>query len=370
MSNGFDFGGNPFGIPDFGRRGRRGSRGGPGRFVIRRARRDRERRDRKKRGGLPAVIIPIPVPTSLPSPFPAGPAANDAVFGRATGQVLGRVVGGVVGAIIVATGVAIAERVAELKKTRAQREKEAEKIGIERQNERLARDRDIRTLPAPDKIAEISEGIFAPRLEIPGAIRTGKLPKPEIFPETIPEIPIKIPEIRPPALPAPIATPEIPVPVVPSPLPGGLPAGRPIPGFGVPGTLPASPSPFTPPGTFPFGRPISFPRISPIGAPRLQPIGDLLPDVPLTPINVPGVGSQPFQFIADQPLPQTQQERKCKEVKRRRRRKSECSEGFFRELPNSTQFTDWRTVNCVTREETERSKLSNQGFDVSNVENI
>ena len=370
MSNGFDLPGNPFGIPDFARRGRRRSRGGPGRGVIPRARRP----PKGKRGGAPAIIIPfpvpVPVPTSLPSPFPVGPAANDAVFGRATGQVLGRVVGGVVGAIIVATGVAIANRVAELKKQRTEREKEAEKIGIDRQNERLARDRDIRTLPSPDKISEITGGISAPPLEFPTASRPRILPKPEIFPETIPEIPTTIPEIRPPALPAPIGVPRIPAPPVPSTVPTPLPAGLPIPGFGVPGTLPASPNPFAPPGTFPLGRPISFPRISPIGAPKLQPIGDLFPEIPLTPINVPGVGSQPFSFLADQPLPQTQQERKCKEVKRRRRRKGECSEGFFREQPNSTQFTDWRTVNCVTREETERSKLSNEGFDVSNVENI
>ena len=38
---------------------------------------------------------------------------------------------------------------------------------------------------------------------------------------------------------------------------------------------------------------------------------------------------------------------KCEEVKRRRRRKGKCREGFFRELPGSTQFVTWREVDCA-----------------------
>jgi len=42
-------------------------------------------------------------------------------------------------------------------------------------------------------------------------------------------------------------------------------------------------------------------------------------------------------------------QRECQEVKRRRRRKGKCREGFFEELPGRTRFTTWREVDCVTR---------------------
>lgn len=38
----------------------------------------------------------------------------------------------------------------------------------------------------------------------------------------------------------------------------------------------------------------------------------------------------------------------CQEVKRKRRRKGKCREGFFRELPGKTRYETWRTRECVT----------------------
>lgn len=37
----------------------------------------------------------------------------------------------------------------------------------------------------------------------------------------------------------------------------------------------------------------------------------------------------------------------CVEVKRRRRRKGKCKEGFFREFPGKTQFITWRETDCA-----------------------
>ena len=39
--------------------------------------------------------------------------------------------------------------------------------------------------------------------------------------------------------------------------------------------------------------------------------------------------------------------KRCVEVKRRRRRKGKCSEGFFQELPGRTRFITWRDVDCA-----------------------
>jgi hypothetical protein len=86
----------------------------------------------------------------------------------------------------------------------------------------------------------------------------------------------------------------------------------------------------------------------------------------------PGPSIGVIQLPTQQPFPQqaTQADRKCQEVKRRRRRKGKCREGFFREYPNKTRFVEWREVDCVTRSETPRSKLRGKGFDITNIENF
>lgn len=90
----------------------------------------------------------------------------------------------------------------------------------------------------------------------------------------------------------------------------------------------------------------------------------VLPTQPPTPAPTPvppPVGSiQPVPSLPGTVLPslspnfarQAQRDRtrdkECQVVKRRRRRRGKCREGFFREEPGKTTFTTWRTVDCLT----------------------
>lgn len=94
------------------------------------------------------------------------------------------------------------------------------------------------------------------------------------------------------------------------------------------------------PGLF-FGRGTSFAQaIAPATAPALAPA------LPITP-PVTVATALPGRFVGGSRAP-TRAARECQEVKRRRRRKGKCREGFFEELPGRTRYTTWRTVNCAT----------------------
>lgn len=85
-------------------------------------------------------------------------------------------------------------------------------------------------------------------------------------------------------------------------------------------------------GSFPSPPPVSPPAPTP-------PITD--PLTPTTPI--PGVTTQTSSPLFSR---QRQRTKECQEVLRRRRRKGQCKEGFFEELPGRTRFTTWRTYDC------------------------
>lgn len=69
------------------------------------------------------------------------------------------------------------------------------------------------------------------------------------------------------------------------------------------------------------------------------------------------VGVLPAPIIAGaRPPTRTGAQRQCVEVKRRRRRRGKCREGFFEELPSRTRFITWRTVDCRTRKTVRESK--------------
>lgn len=70
---------------------------------------------------------------------------------------------------------------------------------------------------------------------------------------------------------------------------------------------------------------------------------------PTTPVTVATALPGP-SFAGSRP--RTRAARECQEVKRRKRRKNKCREGFFEELPGSTRFITWRTVDCRTRRTT------------------
>jgi hypothetical protein len=61
-------------------------------------------------------------------------------------------------------------------------------------------------------------------------------------------------------------------------------------------------------------------------------------------------------IVRQQQTTRTRQ-RECQEVKRRRRRKGKCREGFFREFKGKTRFITWRETDCLTGKETSLSKL-------------
>lgn len=189
----------------------------------------------------------------------------------------------------------------------------------------------------------------------------GRLPLPQVGAPTIPDVvrdarPEIVPEILPPALPfpeiqlpqaEPISFPD-PAPPQTFPFPSTLPGQTPgtFPGaFPLPSPTPL-PTPFPTPTTRPAPLPVAFPIAPPIGDPFRPSIGDPLP-TPLTPV---GPGAVPLGF-ADVPDPSAApqpQTRRCEVVKRRRRRKGKCREGFFVERPGETQFITWRDRECDT----------------------
>lgn len=258
-------------------------------------------------------------PTPQRPPFPTGPAANDPIFsiGRA---ILRRGLA----AIGLITSVLDLLNLGQIEIFNAQQRALEELLKRAKQKAADAQEPREVTVPA-DADIPLPEPTPSPLPSAP--------PRPvfEPFPEApAPQIPSPVPVELP--------TPSIPTPTIPAPRP--VPAPSPLP---IPGTVPL-------PGirVSPFFLPSPGVRSSPLQSPRLVPIGDPLPLTPSTP-TVPqfGTGFAPFQFLADQPQPQTDPAReRCQVVKRRRRKKGKCREGFFRETPGGTEFTTWRERTC------------------------
>ncbi len=345
MPHGID-GQNPFPFPDFITPAARGSTFANELIQIRLS----QARTQGRTAGAIPLPIPVPVPvTTVPFPGPATAAANDAVFGRVAGQVAGRIVGGGIGAIIIFTGTQIFKRVEELKKSRRDRERDEEERAISEKSIRSERERIVNRVPGPANAEVIITASRGARPQFPTAPLPQRLPRPGVVQDPIIIQPGRLPANLPKTVPQPV---EIPTPRLPAPTPS--PVFEPIPGFGVPAPIPfPSPLPAGAPGSDPFANP--FPRTSPAPLPAsfpiFNPVGDLFPPRPLTPIGPRTIGFAPDAFLADQPQPQTDEARKCKEVKRRRRRKGECAEGFYKEFPGKTRFIEWRTVDCGTRSE-------------------
>lgn len=294
---------------------------------------------------------PIPqgqrVPTSRP-PFGTQPAANDPIFRRGAsiilqraGLILGRILGPVgLGAIATDVFTRISERLLDIRLedllaaeiSRARRGRKAQERDS---REVIVRDPPILSPPATPKIPKTVPKLPPGRIEIfedlpldlpgfpsqlpnfpgsPGGPRTPTQPRPR--PRTDPR---RQPRPESPRTPRPKAPPSG------NPLIRVLPFGFPLPGTG--GV------------TLPLGSPAPIPSI------RLTPSSPGVPSSPSVPVPVgsiipaPGAGTQPRRATR----------RKCEEVKRRRRRKGKCREGFFEELPGKTRYTTWRTVDCVTR---------------------
>lgn len=262
--------------------------------------------------------FPSPPQTGRPPIFGPGPAANDPVFG-----ILGKIARRGLGALgAVLGGIDLIRLIQER--------------GIEQLLEDLlaeavvgARRARILTERKPREVIIPSDPIPAPPPQDPILLpRPRPFPIPGRVPIEFPDIPVSIP-IPIPSLPrAPAPAPVPPPQRLPSPLPTPAPNIRVFP-LGLP---------------FPGGRPLGLP------SPRSVPLGDPLP---LTPSS-PGVPLSPLGFAGPligagaQPQPQPAQER-CQVVKRRRRKKGRCREGFFRERPGETEFVTWRSRPCGPR---------------------
>lgn len=199
--------------------------------------------------------------------------------------------------------------------------------------------------------------VEAPQIEIePPRLPS---PAPEPAPEITFDVPLGTPSADPGMRPGPTPTPEpatFPRPAVP-------PATSPTPVPRSPATAPVTPPLVRPvptprisvlPQLLPSILPSSVPGILPTPLPRELPVPITrvpeirTPGLPLPPLPVPltPIQSDPLQSLAQQAQPQAE---RCQNVKRRRRRKGKCREGFFEERTGETKFVTWRTVDCVTR---------------------
>ena len=293
--------------------------------------------------GRPRTALPVPEPPKFPQPpprgpggpptprpttvpFPGGVAANDPIFSIAR-KIIRRGLGAL-SAIPVIGDLALLFQEHILEQLLAQELAELALAKAKRAAAADPREVTVRESPLPQEPEPLPEA--PPRPDIQPFPENLPLPAPVPPPVRVP-----LPTPLPPQIPVPSPAPPLPLP---SPIPAGLPSIQPR--F-VPLVFPAaSPSPV--PGPLPSNVPLADP-------------------VPLTPVN-PAIVQSPFGFVStvpfpgSQPSPQTNPQRRCQEVKRRRRRKGKCREGFFEELPNKTRYTTWREVDCVTRKK--KRKLS------------
>lgn len=314
-------------------------------------------REHPDKGHAVPVYIPFPQtppPSGVVIPFPdKTPPIPPGATGAA---ILGRILlGGAIGTV--AIEVIRHSRKAIQRKEQEEKRQEAENImeDIRRDAERIAREKHVKV----ETERAISRGNVDietyPPPEFPTAPTRVPLPELEPFPVTLPTptVPTPSPQPVPVEIPAPL---PVPAPVAtPAPAKSPAPSRAPLPGAW--------------PGIFPGRLPAFFPL------PGIRPgtrfgirTGDLVPQrfTPSTQAPLTGFNAGVVPFTGQQPQPD-QAEDRCKEVQRRRRRKGKCHEGFYREYPNKTQYTEWREVDCITRAETRRSKLKRRGFDVEDV---
>lgn len=287
---------------------------------------------------LPALPFPQgPFPSRPPFGTPGDvrslplPGANEPFGGRVIR--IGRILRGVgLGSIIIIAAEILVDvirrkQLQKMEQILTDQDLDIAQAQLDRRDKKL-RELDAIVLPGRLDLPRIGDPIFSPP-----AAPTAPQISPEIAPAAPPILPELFPEI--PDLPAPAPAPQRRPAIDPGPLtsPGQIPRA--------PVVLPGSRPVF-----FPVGLPVQFPILDPVGFPILDPIGDLLPK-PLTPI---GTSPLPFGEIsfAPQPFPQPQQDtaERCQTVKRRRRRKGKCREGFFIERPGGTDFITWREQEC------------------------
>ena len=285
---------------------------------------------------VPPNTFPLPGATPVPQTrppfgFPTGPAANDPVF--SIGRLILRKGLGILGAVGVIAD--ILTLISEQGLERAFEDLILSKVvGARRARiltERAPREVIVTEPPPPPTLPELYPDAPPPLqipdpfpvpgripVEIPGNIEVNVPIGPQIGDILLPDPPT-IPTPQPPGQPTPQTTPRI----TPRPLIRAFPLGLPGPGIA--------------PGNVPFPR--SIPLQDPLPLTPPQPGVRGLPNVRGLPFAGPTTLAQP------QPAPQPAQER-CQVVKRRRRKKGRCREGFFRETPTQTKYVTWRSRKC------------------------
>lgn len=303
--------------------------------------RDRQRRPTPTRFKPPnrptPPIFPEPkisTKTRGPGPiFPDAPAGRLPKLGNIVLRGLGRLAGPV-GVILIGKDILDLQREAKRQEreadARAKRERE-----LQKQADQQVRTVIIEDFPAPIEPEPQPEPLILPptpqlpEITTPTEIdvvipeRRVAVPKKIVFPEIFPEI----------SVPRPTPTRRT---TTPAPSPTRSPSVKPKPAllpFLFPSTLP-SVRPSVRPSTRPSTRPAS-----PTQQPNLtrfqQPALRLSPSTSTSPM---------FQTQPSSPTRSAQQN--CEVVKRRRRRKGKCREGFFREFPGSTRYVTWREFDC------------------------
>lgn len=199
-----------------------------------------------------------------------------------------------------------------------------------------------------------------PQAQPPGDI-PGSEPAPAGDPVVTPTAPEPTFEPVQPNIPAPRPTPQVTPRVIPEPqpFPGPItiPAPAPLPGgtpgFGVPGTVPAFPSPVI----FPSAPPVQFPVFPPVQFPVFRPVGDPLPafggaPTPANPLTPFETGVLDLPQAQPQPQPQTRRCRPCPEDEEKPPR-TECFKGLYKEgfRQDDIEFTEWARIDCRTGRE-------------------
>jgi hypothetical protein len=219
-----------------------------------------------------------------------------------------------------------------------EQEKELEEL---RERRRAAQEApQFEIAPAPDLLPFYDYPILEPlraRPARPQRVETPTLPA--VSPVVLPEISPPRPEIfRPPPVefPSPVVAPPTVRPVpVPFPFEFPQPVTRPL--F-VPWQIP----------TLPFAQPVPVPAVpSPpgVGLP-----GTAFPG--LTPFDVTGL---PSRFAAPDTSPKGGTKKgscECPDTRTKKRKKrSDCAKGFYRERAGKITYTPWAKIDCITGEE-------------------
>lgn len=217
---------------------------------------------------------------------------------------------------------------------------------------RLLRERPDEPIP--------QEPIFTP-IVLPDPVDPDTRPQPQVQPLPGPRVPIEVPIPGPTTVPLfePQPLPRRPgrrinvpdVSPVTQPTQVPVPAGRPVPRRTrtSPRTTPGPRVRPSVPSTSPFALPFVLPFVVP--TPRVRPRIPTVRVQPPTPTPTPTPTPVPLPApIPRSPVgpPRTRTD-ECVDVRRRRRRKGKCREGFFEERPGRTRFITWRTVDCITR---------------------